>query len=98
MPEYVEEYADLEIDELALTEGNAILEKPINFYGGYLMQMMYKKNEVLTDAVIQRLQSTVSHLQNEIKLRDIDREAVNNVAIMNFDLAQSDADRIKKQA
>lgn len=27
-----------------------------------------------------------------------DREAVNNVAILNFDLAQNDADRIKAQA
>ena len=28
----------------------------------------------------------------------IDREAVNNVATLNFDLAQGDADRIKEQA
>ena len=55
------------VDELAISEANAILEKPIKFYGGYLMQMMHKKNEVLTDATVKRLLSTVTYLQNEIK-------------------------------
>ena len=41
-----------ELDELAISEANSVLEKPLNFYGGYLMQVMYKKNDVLVDAVI----------------------------------------------
>ena len=60
------------------------------------MQMLYKKQEVLTDEVVQKLLRVVTKLENDIKLRDLDREAVNNVATLNFDLAQKDADRIKE--
>lgn len=56
LPRYVEDFTEdpdiTELDELAISEANCILEQPINFYGGYLMQMMYKKNEVLTHAVV----------------------------------------------
>lgn len=31
------------------------------------MQMMYKKNEVLTDEVVQRLMKVITQLENEIK-------------------------------
>ena len=54
-----------EIDELAISEANSVLKKPLNFYGSYLMQVMYKKNEVLTDAVVQHLMKVISQLQKE---------------------------------
>jgi hypothetical protein len=81
---------------MAIDEANCVFERPLNFYGGYLMQMLYKKQEVLTDEVVQKLLRVVTKLENDIKLRDLDREAVNNVATLNFDLAQKDADRIKE--
>lgn len=91
LPEYVEDYAPQpgtdDIDELGISEANCVMEKPLNFYGGYLMQMMYKKNEVLTNEVVQRLLRVITQLQEEKKLMEIDREAVNNVATLNFDLA-----------
>lgn len=37
-------------------------------------------------------------MKEEKRLMELDREAVNNVATLNFDLAQNDADRIKEQA
>ena len=56
LPEYVEDYSAQpgtnDIDELGISEANCVMEKPLNFYGGYLMQMMYKKNEVLTNTVV----------------------------------------------
>ena len=51
------------------------------------MQMISKKNEVLTNAVVQKLMSYIKHLKNEIRLLNLDREAVNNVAELNFGLA-----------
>ena len=62
------------------------------------MQVMYKKNEILTHSTVQHLMRVITQLQNEKKLMEMDREAVNNVATLNFDLAQNDADRIKEQA
>ena len=87
-----------EIDELAISEANSVLKKPLNFYGSYLMQVMYKKNEVLTDAVVQHLMKVISQLQKEKQMMEVDKEAIVNVAALNFDLAQQDADRIKEQA
>ena len=92
LPPFVEDYApdpedSNEIDELAISEANCVLEKPLEFYGGYMMQMIYKKNEVLTNAVVKRLITVISQLQREIKLRDQEREAISNVATLNFDLA-----------
>ena len=60
--------------------------------------MMYKKNEVLTDATVSHLLRVITSLQEERRLLNEDRAAVNNVATLNFDLAQVDADRIKEQA
>ena len=60
--------------------------------------MMYKKNEVLTDATVSHLLRVITSLQEERRLLNEDREAVNNIATLNFDLAQVDADRIKEQA
>ena len=57
--------------------------------------MMYKKNEVLTDATVSHLLRIITQLQEERRLLNEDRAAVNNVATLNFDLAQVDADRIK---
>ena len=62
------------------------------------MEMLYKKNEVLTQGTVQHLMKVISQLQREKELMNIDREAINNVATLNFDLAQNDADRIKEQA
>ena len=58
--------------------------------------MMYKKNEVLTDATVSHLLRVITSLQEERRLLNEDRAAVNNVATLNFDLAQVDADRIKE--
>ena len=60
--------------------------------------MMYKKNEVLTDATVSHLLRVITSLQEERRLLNEDRAAVNNIATLNFDLAQVDADRIKEQA
>ena len=101
--DYVEDFAPNPelypgLDEEALNEANCILEKPFNFYGGYLMQVMYKKNEVLTNTVVQKLMGMISKLRHEKKLMETNQAAINNVAVLNFDLAQADADRIKVQA
>ena len=40
----------------------------------------------------------ISKLRHEKKLMETDQAAINNVAVLNFDLAQADADRIKVQA
>ena len=102
MPEYMEDFAmdpdHPEIDELAISEANSVLEKPLNFYGSYLMQVMHKKNEVLTDSVVQHLMRVITQLKKEKEQMEVDKEAIVNVAAMNFDLAQNDADRIKEQA
>lgn len=102
LPEYMEDFAldpsNPQLDELAVQEANSVLEKPLSFYGSYLMQVMHKKDEVLSHAVIQHLMRIISQLQEEKRLMQLDREAVNNVATLNFDLAQNDADRIKEQA
>lgn len=86
------------LDELGISEANSLLERPFDFYGGYLMEAMHKKKEILTDATVKKLLRVIEHLQEEKRLMELDREAVNNVATMNFDLAQKDADRIKEQA
>lgn len=52
----------------------------------------------MRDTVCKRLVARISELEGEIVKRDEERAAVNNVAILNFDLAQQDADRIKQQA
>ena len=102
LPDYVEDFATdpehPELDEIAISEANSVLVKPFKFYGGYLMEMLYKKNEVLTQGTVQHLMKVISQLQREKELMNIDREAINNVATLNFDLAQNDADRIKEQA
>lgn len=68
MPDYVEDFEpDAELSEMAINEANCVMKRPLNFYGGYLMQMMYKKNEVLTDEVVQRLMKVITQLENEIK-------------------------------
>ena len=54
-----------EIDELAISEANSVLQKPLNFYGSYLMQVMHKKNEVLTDSVVQHLMRVITQLKKE---------------------------------
>ena len=36
------------LSEDAINEANCVLDKPLSFYGGYLMEMMYKKHEVLS--------------------------------------------------
>ena len=78
-----------------ISEANCIFEKPFNFYGGYLMQMMYKKKDVITNATVNHLLKVIEELKKENELMNTDREAVNNVAVFNFDLVQRDADRIK---
>ena len=101
-PEYMEDFAvdpdRPELDQLAIQEANSVLDKPMEFYGGYLMQMMHRKDEILTKGVVKHLMRIISQLQEEKRQMIIDREAVNNVATLNFDLAQGDADRIKEQA
>ena len=62
------------------------------------MQVMHKKNEVLTNAVVQHLMRVITQLKKEKEQMEVDKEAIVNVAAMNFDLAQNDADRIKEQA
>ena len=37
----------------------------------------------------------ITHLKKEKDQMEVDKEAIVNVAAMNFDLAQNDADRIK---
>ena len=50
LPDYVVDWAGDEpgeIDTMAINEANCILTKPISFYGGYVMEVMYKKDEIL---------------------------------------------------
>ena len=75
------------LTEEILEDANAVLERPLNFYGGYLMEAMHKKKDILKDAVVKKLLKVIVNLKEEMKLMDIDREAVNNVATLNFDLA-----------
>ena len=77
---------------------NALFEAPLNFYGGYIMMAMHKKKDILKDRLCKRLCAKIAELEGEIVKKDEEREAINNVAILNFDLAQKDADRIKGQA
>lgn len=86
------------LDELGISEANSLLERPFEFYGGYVMEAVHKKKDILTDAVVKKLIRVIENLQEERRLMELDREAVNNVAALNFDLAQDDADRIKRQA
>ena len=72
---------------MAINEANCILEKPISFYGSYVMEVMHKKDEVLTQAVVQHLMRIITNLKNEIHQREKDKEAIENVATLNFDLA-----------
>jgi len=52
LPDYVEDFAPdpdfPELDEMAISEANCIFKKPMSFYGGYLMEKMHKKDEVLS--------------------------------------------------
>ena len=50
------------MSETVINETNAVLEKPLKFYGGYVMQMMYKKNEIVTDATVQQLLRVITDL------------------------------------
>ena len=67
LPDYVVDYNfsdDLpELSETAINEANSVFEKPVEFYGGYLMEMLYKKNEVLTNKTIQHLMWVISGLK-----------------------------------
>ena len=62
------------------------------------MMAMHKKKDILKDRLCKRLCAKIAELEGEIVKKDEEREAINNVAILNFDLAQKDADRIKGQA
>jgi len=62
------------------------------------MEALPKKKEIMKDALCKRLCARICELEKDIAMRDEEREAINNVAILNFDLAQKDADRIKGQA
>ena len=68
-PEYMEDFkADPdrpELDEQATQEANSVLEKPFEFYGGYLMQMMHRKDEILTKGVVQHLMRVITQLKEE---------------------------------
>eukprot|EP00354_Favella_ehrenbergii_P000569 CAMPEP_0170454256 /NCGR_PEP_ID=MMETSP0123-20130129/2573_1 /TAXON_ID=182087 /ORGANISM="Favella ehrenbergii, Strain Fehren 1" /LENGTH=52 /DNA_ID=CAMNT_0010716917 /DNA_START=407 /DNA_END=565 /DNA_ORIENTATION=+ len=52
----------------------------------------------MKDAVVRKLLAKIAALERDIELRDEERQAVNNVATLNFELAQKDADRIKEQS
>jgi len=55
LPDYVEDFLvdinNSEIDEMAIAEANCVFEKPLSFYGGYMMEKMHKKEEVLSQEV-----------------------------------------------
>lgn len=64
MPDYVQDFQpDAELSQMAIDEANCVFERPLNFYGGYLMQMLYKKKEVLTDETVKKLMRTITGLE-----------------------------------
>mmetsp|Transcript_28802 Transcript_28802/g.38414 ORF Transcript_28802/g.38414 Transcript_28802/m.38414 type:complete len:123 (+) Transcript_28802:661-1029(+) len=102
VPPYIEGFVPHEGDPhksaAAVIEANCLFEEPFNFYGGFIMQAIQKKKEIMKDAVVRKLLAKIAALERDIELRDEERQAVNNVATLNFELAQKDADRIKEQS
>ena len=91
VPQYIEGFIPLEGDPkksaTAVLEANILLDEPFNFYGGFLQSAMHKKKEILKDAVVKKLLAKIAALEKDMQLRDQEREAVNNVAQLNFELA-----------
>ena len=71
-----------------------MLDYPLAFYGGYLQLAGHKKDEFLRNKFVEKLIWIIKQMQLDRKKILEDKEAVNNVAMMNFALAQKDADRI----
>ena len=51
------------------------------------MQSLRKKDDIMRDTVCRRLVARISQLEGEIVQRDEERDSINNVAILNFELA-----------
>lgn len=60
--------------------------------------MMSKKDEVIKNSVVDHLLKVIQQLKHEKEMMIMDRDAVNNVAILNFEIVQRDADTIRAQA
>ena len=71
-----------------MLEANCLLDEPFNFYGGYLQTAAFKKREILKDAVVKKLLAKIASLEKEMARKDEERSAINNVATLNFELAQ----------
>ena len=71
-----------------------MLEKPFAFYGGYLQLASTKRDDFLHQKFVEKLLNIIKQLRYENQKILEDKEAVSNVAQMNFELAQRDADRI----
>ncbi len=71
-----------------------MLDYPLAFYGGYLQLAGHKKDEFLHNKFVERLIWIIKQMQLDKKKILEDKEAVNNVCMMNFAIAQRDADRI----
>lgn len=50
------------------------------------MNVMSKKDEVIKNSVIDHLLKVIQQLKHEKEMMILDREAVNNVAILNFEI------------
>jgi hypothetical protein len=64
------------------------------FYGGYLQLAPGKRDEFLHDNFVKKLIHIIKQMEEDKRRILEDKEAVNNVALMNFEIAQRDADRI----
>ena len=83
------------VNEETMNDANAFLIQPLNFYGSYLQLSGYKKLDVLQNATVKKLSQIIAQMRVDRQRMIDDQEAIQNVARMNFDLAQRDADRIK---
>ena len=75
------------LSEDTINEANCVLDKPLNFYGGYLMEMMYKKHEVLSQETVNHLLWVISSMKRDNEKLDYARKAAENMSVCNFDLA-----------
>jgi hypothetical protein len=75
---------------------NALISAPFDFYGGYLQMSTYGKDNFLKEPAARKLAWYVKQLVYDRQLTMEDKVAIEQVATVNFELAQKDADRIAK--
>jgi hypothetical protein len=90
--DFIEDWSFIQDPNLKLTQedfkdANCMLDYPLAFYGGYLQLAGHKKDEFLRNKFVEKLIWIIKQMQLDRKKILEEKEAVNNVAMMNFALA-----------